>query len=128
MESRSSKITWPQALLRGGTEQKNANASIVFVGNVNQSVESLLKTSNLFSPFPEAMNSDTAFFDRMHYYLLGWEIPKFRPEHFTDRYGFIVDYIAEFFRACLKIQPDPVGEVLQLVKYCDLTIGIGLHI
>ena len=85
-----------------GKEQKNANASIVFVGNVNQSIESLLKTSNLFSPFPEAMNSDTAFFDRMHYYLPGWEIPKFRPEHFTDRYGFIVDYIAEFFREMRK--------------------------
>ena len=85
-----------------GKEQKNANASIVFVGNVNQSIESLLKTSHLFSPFPEAMNSDTAFFDRMHYYLPGWEIPKFRPEHFTDRYGFIVDYIAEFFREMRK--------------------------
>jgi len=85
-----------------GKEQKNANASIVFVENVNQSVESLLKTSNLFSPFPEAMNSDTAFFDRMHYYIPGWEIPKFRPEHFTDRYGFIVDYIAEFLREMRK--------------------------
>jgi ATP-dependent Lon protease len=85
-----------------GKEQKNANASIVFVGNVNQSIESLIKTSNLFSPFPEAMNSDTAFFDRMHYYIPGWEIPKFRPEHFTDRYGFIVDYIAEFFREMRK--------------------------
>ena len=85
-----------------GKEQKNANASIVFVGNVNQSIESLLKTSHLFSPFPETMNSDTAFFDRMYYYIPGWEIPKFRPEHFTDRYGFIVDYIAEFFREMRK--------------------------
>src|SRR5450759_1306260 len=65
-----------------GRDAINAYASMVFVGNVNQSVESLLKTSNLFSPFPEAMNSDTAFFDRMHYYIPGWEIPKFRPEHF----------------------------------------------
>lgn len=85
-----------------GKEQKNANSSIVFVGNVNQSIDSLLKTSHLFSPFPDAMNSDTAFFDRMHYYLPGWEVPKFRPEHFTDRYGFIVDYIAEFFREMRK--------------------------
>lgn len=81
-----------------GKEQKNANASIVFVGNVNQSIESLLKAQTSFLPSPEAMNSDTAFFDRVHYYLPGWEIPKFRPEHFTDRYGFIVDYIAEFFK------------------------------
>jgi len=85
-----------------GKEQKNANASIVFVGNVNQSIDSLIKTSHLFSPFPDAMNGDTAFFDRMHYYLPGWEVPKFRPEHFTDRYEFIVDYIAEFFREMRK--------------------------
>jgi ATP-dependent Lon protease len=85
-----------------GKEQKNANSSIVFVGNVNQSIDSLLKTSHLFSPFPDAMNSDTAFFDSMQYYLPGWEAPKFRPEHFTDRYGFIVDYIAEFFREMRK--------------------------
>jgi ATP-dependent Lon protease len=85
-----------------GKEQINANSSIVFVGNINQSVSSLLKTHHLFAPFPEAMNNDSAFFDRIHYYLPGWEVPKFRPEHFTDRYGFIVDYIAEFFREMRK--------------------------
>jgi len=85
-----------------GKEQINANASVVFVGNINQSVSSLLKTFHLFAPFPEAMNNDSAFFDRIHYYLPGWEIPKFRPEHFTDRYGFIVDYLAEFFREMRK--------------------------
>ncbi|WP_094227775.1 protease Lon-related BREX system protein BrxL [Methanolobus psychrotolerans] len=85
-----------------GKDQINANASVVFVGNVNQSISSLLKTSHLFSPFPEAMNSDSAFFDRIHYYLPGWEVPKFRPEHFTDRYGFIVDYLAEFLRELRK--------------------------
>ena len=70
-----------------GKEEKNANASMVFVGNINQSVEVILKTSNLFEPFPEAMNRDTAFFDRMHYYLPGWEIPKMRPELITNSYG-----------------------------------------
>jgi ATP-dependent Lon protease len=85
-----------------GKDQINANASIAFVGNVNQSISSLLKTSHLFSPFPEAMNNDSAFFDRMHYYLPGWEVPKFRPEHFTDKYGFIVDYLAEFLREMRK--------------------------
>lgn len=85
-----------------GKEEKNANASMVFVGNINQSLDSLIKTSHLFAPFPEAMNSDTAFFDRMHYYLPGWEIPKMRPEFFTDHYGFIVDYLAEFFREMRK--------------------------
>ena len=85
-----------------GKEEKNATASMVFVGNINQTVEVILKTSNLFEPFPEAMNRDTAFFDRMHYYLPGWEIPKMRPELITDNYGFIVDYLAEFFREMRK--------------------------
>ena len=85
-----------------GKEEKNANASMVFVGNINQSVEVILKTSNLFEPFPEAMNRDTAFFDRMHYYLPGWEIPKMRPELITNSYGFIVDYLSEFFREMRK--------------------------
>lgn len=85
-----------------GKEEKNASASMVFVGNINQSVDVLLKTSHLFAPFPEEMASDSAFFDRMHYYLPGWEIPKMRPDFFTDRYGFIVDYIAEFFREMRK--------------------------
>lgn len=85
-----------------GKEEKNASASFVFVGNINQSVDSLLKTSHLFAPFPEEMANDSAFFDRMHYYLPGWEIPKMRPELLTDRYGFISDYIAEFFRKMRK--------------------------
>lgn len=85
-----------------GKEEKNANASIVFVGNINQSVESLLKTSSLFDPFPSEMGTDTAFFDRMHCYIPGWEIPKYRPEFFTDDYGFITDYISEFFREMRK--------------------------
>lgn len=85
-----------------GKEEKNATAAMVFVGNINQSVDVLLKTSHLFAPFPEEMANDTAFFDRMHYYLPGWEIPKMRPEFFTNRYGFIVDYIAEYFREMRK--------------------------
>ncbi len=85
-----------------GKELKNASASMVFVGNINQSVEVLLKTSHLFDPFPEAMAYDSAFFDRMHCYIPGWEIPKYRPEFFTNEYGFITDYIAEFFREMRK--------------------------
>lgn len=85
-----------------GKEEKNANASMVFVGNINQSVEALLKTSHLFEPFPEAMAYDSAFFDRMHYYLPGWEIPKMRPELITKEYGFITDYLAGFFREMRK--------------------------
>lgn len=85
-----------------GKEEKNANASMVFVGNINQSVEVLLKTSNLFEPFPPEMATDSAFFDRMHYYLPGWEIPKMRPELITDEFGFITDYLSEFFREMRK--------------------------
>lgn len=62
---------------------------------------SLLKTSHLLAPFPEAM-IDSAFFDRFHAYIPGWEIPKMRPEFFTNRYGLIVDYLAEFFREMRK--------------------------
>lgn len=85
-----------------GKEEKNANASMVFVGNINQSVESLLKTSSLFDPFPSEMGTDTAFFDRMHCYIPGWEIPKYMPEFFTDDFGFITDYLSEFFREMRK--------------------------
>lgn len=87
-----------------GKEEKAASASMVFVGNINQSVDVLLKTSSLFDPFPPEMGTDTAFLDRMHCYLPGWEIPKFRPEHFTDDYGFISDYLAEFIRELRKEQ------------------------
>ncbi len=87
-----------------GKEEKAASASMVFVGNINQSVDVLLKTSSLFDPFPAEMGTDTAFLDRMHCYVPGWEIPKFRPEHFTNDYGFITDYLAEFVRELRKEQ------------------------
>ncbi len=87
-----------------GKDEIAASASLVFVGNVNQSVDVLLKTSSLFDPFPSEMGTDTAFLDRMHCYIPGWEIPKFRPEHFTDNYGFITDYFAEFIRELRKEQ------------------------
>lgn len=87
-----------------GKEEKAASASMVFVGNINQSVDVLLKTSSLFDPFPPEMGQDTAFLDRMHCYIPGWEVPKFRPEHFTYDYGFITDYLAEFLRELRKEQ------------------------
>ena len=84
-----------------GRESINANASMVFVGNINQSVESLVKNSHLLAPFPAAM-IDSAFFDRFHAYVPGWEIPKMRPEFFTNQYGMIVDYLAEYLREMRK--------------------------
>lgn len=87
-----------------GKEEVAASASMVFVGNINQSVDVLLKTASLFDPFPREMGTDTAFLDRMHCYIPGWEITKYRPEHFTDDYGFITDYLAEFIRELRKEQ------------------------
>lgn len=100
-----------------GKEEKAASASMVFVGNINQSVDVLLKTSSLFDPFPPEMGTDTAFLDRVHCYLPGWEIPKFRPEHFTNDYGFISDYLAEFIRELRKEQySDALDKYFRLGK------------
>ncbi|EFH7829856.1 TPA: protease Lon-related BREX system protein BrxL [Escherichia coli] len=84
-----------------GRDSIEGKASMVFVGNINQSVETLVKTSHLLAPFPAAM-IDTAFFDRFHAYIPGWEIPKMRPEFFTNRYGLITDYLAEYMREMRK--------------------------
>lgn len=92
-----------------GKEEKSASASMVFVGNINQSVDVLLKTSSLFDPFPPEMGLDTAFLDRIHCYIPGWEIPKFRPEHFTNDYGFITDYLAAFIR---ELRKEQLGDAL----------------
>ena len=100
-----------------GKEEKAASASMVFVGNINQSVDVLLKTSSLFAPFPPEMGTDTAFLDRMHCYIPGWEIPKFRPDHFTDDYGFITDYLSEFLRELRKEQHgDALDQYFRLGK------------
>lgn len=93
-----------------GKEEKAASASMVFVGNINQSVDVLLKTSHLFEPFPEAMAYDTAFLDRMHCYVPGWEIPKYRPDFFSNEYGFITDYLSEFMREMRKEQFGDVSD------------------
>lgn len=103
-----------------GKEEKAASASMVFVGNINQSVDVLLKTSSLFDPFPPEMGTDTAFLDRMHCYIPGWEIPKFRPEHFTDDYGFITDYLAEFIR---ELRKEQYGDALD--KYFHLGTNLN---
>jgi len=84
-----------------GRDSINANASMVFIGNINQPVDTLVKTSHLLAPFPEVL-IDAAFFDRFHGYIPGWEIPKMRPEFFTNQYGLIVDYLAEYLREMRK--------------------------
>lgn len=102
-----------------GKEEKAASASMVFVGNINQSVDVLLKTSHLFEPFPAAMAYDTAFLDRMHCYVPGWEIPKYRPEFFTNDYGFITDYLSEFMK---EMRKEPFGDA------CDKYFRFGTNL
>lgn len=85
-----------------GRDMINADASIVYIGNINDSVESMLKVTHLFNPFPPEFNCDSAFFDRIHYYLPGWETPKMRSELLTDKYGLITDCLAEFCKEMRK--------------------------
>lgn len=103
-----------------GKEEKAASASMVFVGNINQSVDVLLKTSTLFDPFPPVMGTDTAFLDRMHCYIPGWEIPKYLPQHFTDDYGFITDYLAGFIR---ELRKEQFGDAIDR----EFTLGSNLN-
>lgn len=85
-----------------GRDMINADASVVYIGNINDSVDNLLKVTHLFNPFPPEFNCDSAFFDRIHYYLPGWEIPKMRSELLTERYGLITDCLAEFCKEMRK--------------------------
>jgi ATP-dependent Lon protease len=81
-----------------GKEQLSGTASIAMFGNTNQPVDVMVRSSNLFAPMPDVIREDTAFLDRIHYYIPGWEIPKMQVAMFTNRYGFIVDYLAEALR------------------------------
>ncbi|MFA5788233.1 MAG: protease Lon-related BREX system protein BrxL, partial [Actinomycetota bacterium] len=85
-----------------GVTQVLADASLVFVGNLNQPVESLVQNSatDLFQPLPKEF--DLALLDRMHFYLPGWEVPKNSKDVLTVHYGFVTDYLAEAFRALRK--------------------------
>lgn len=85
-----------------GKEALRGIASVAFFGNTNQPVEVMVRSSHLFLPLPEVIREDTAFLDRIHYYIPGWEIPKMRPDLFTSGYGFIVDYLAEALRDLRK--------------------------
>ena len=85
-----------------GRDQINADASMVYIGNINDSVDNLLKVAHLFSPFPPEFNDDSAFFDRIHYYLPGWETPKMRANLLTGKYGLITDCLAEYCKEMRK--------------------------
>jgi ATP-dependent Lon protease len=85
-----------------GKDALTGLASIAMFGNTNQPVDVMVRSSHLFMPMPEVIREDMAFLDRLHFYLPGWEIPKMRVEHFTDHYGFVVDYLAEALRELRK--------------------------
>lgn len=85
-----------------GSDSISSDASIAFEGNTFRSVEDMLRTTNLFEPFPDDFNNDSAFFDRIHAYLPGWETPKLRASLFTSKYGLISDCFSEFCHAMRK--------------------------
>ncbi len=80
----------------GKAGEKAASASVVLNGNINQPIETVLQTTHLFSPFSERINNDTAFLDRIGFFLPGWEIIKFAPSNFTNHFGFSTDFFSEF--------------------------------
>lgn len=85
-----------------GADSISSDASIAFEGNTFRSVADMMRTTNLFEPFPDAFNNDSAFFDRIHAYLPGWETPKLRSSLFTRGYGLISDCFSEFCHAMRK--------------------------
>jgi len=88
---------------RGGKGGEiTGNASVIYNGNINQPVETVLQTSNLFSPLSNEVNEDTAFLDRVNAYLPGWEITKFAPDNFTKHFGFSTDYFSEMLKVMRK--------------------------
>ena len=85
-----------------GQEAMAGYASIAMFGNTQQPVDVMIQTGHLFAPMPDVIRDDMAFIDRLHFYLPGWEVPQMRNEHFTNHYGFVVDYLAEALRDLRK--------------------------
>ncbi len=101
-------VTMMKTYCESGQFQRGAEAmagysSIAMFGNTQQPVDVMVQTGHLFSPMPDVIRDDMAFLDRIHCYVPGWEIPKMRNEHFTDHYGFVVDYLAEALRELRKL-------------------------
>jgi len=100
-----------------GRDVINAEGSIVFVGNIDGDVETITRTSNLFYPMPEEM--DTAFYDRIHAYIPGWEFQKTSDATYTDHFGLVTDYLAEVFREFRK---------RSYVDYAERFFRFGQHL
>jgi ATP-dependent Lon protease len=102
-----------------GRESLGAEASMAFIGNTKRSVNYMLKHSDLFEQLPKAYY-DTAFLDRLHFYLPGWEVDIIRGEMFTAGFGFIVDYLAEILRF---LRTEDFGNYYQKFFTLDATIA-----
>lgn len=99
----------------GAGGEITGSASIILNGNINQPVETVLQTSHLFSPLSDEVNNDTAFLDRIHFYLPGWEMIKFAPKHFTANFGFSTDYFSEVLKSFRRITyTDAIEEFFSL--------------
>jgi ATP-dependent Lon protease len=102
-----------------GQEAMAGYASIAMFGNTQQPIDVMVQTGHLFAPMPDVIRDDMAFIDRLHFYLPGWEVPKMRNEHFTDHYGFVVDYLAEALRELRK---------LNFTEVIDHHFALGSHL
>jgi ATP-dependent Lon protease len=102
-----------------GKEAMAGYASIAMFGNTQQPVDVMVQTGHLFAPMPEIIRDDMAFIDRLHFYLPGWEVPKMRNEHFTDHFGFVVDYVAEALRDLRR---------LNFTEAIDHYFSLGSHL
>ncbi len=102
-----------------GPEAMAGYASVALFGNTQQPVDVMVQTGHLFAPMPDAIRDDMAFIDRLHFYLPGWEVPKMRNEHFTDHYGFVVDFLAEALRELRK---------LNYTETIDRYFSLGAHL
>lgn len=118
----SSSLNFMKNYMANGTfaRDKNAysaDASFAFEGNTFKSVYEMIRTTNLFEPFPQDINNDSAFFDRIHAYLPGWETPKLKSSLFTEHYGLITDCFSEFLHEMRKFDfSDKYTEYFSLNK------------
>ena len=102
-----------------GKEAMAGYASVAMFGNTQQPVDVMVQTGHLFAPMPDVIRDDMAFIDRLHFYLPGWEVPKMHNEHFTDHYGFVVDYLAEALRDLRR---------LNFTEVVDHHFSLGAHL
>lgn len=100
-----------------GRDIITAEGSIVFVGNIDGDIETIVRTSNLFYPMPQEM--DTAFYDRIHAYIPGWEFQKTSDAAYTSHFGLVTDYLAEVFRELRK---------RSYADYADRDFRFGSHL